>query len=820
MSSLWQDIRVAVRGYAKEPLFTLVVLAVLGLGMGANSAIFSFVYGVLLRPLDYPRPSELLDISQRNSETGQRQFMSPPNYFDLRDHIQTSMGLAAYWTPNVTITGTGGVPEKVLAATCSSSIFDVVGVGPIAGRAFIADDDVPGARRVAMIGHGLWQRRFGADPAAIGRELILDGMPTLIVGVMPPDFAFPVAGTELWVPLRLSRTQPPNPAITPGGYRGYNILSVVGRLKPGVTGEEARAEFAIVGAQLARAYPETNRHTELTADSLQDTVVGPIRPALLLLLGAVACVLLIACANIASLLLVRAIRRSREITIRMALGADRARIVRQMFTESLVLALAGGGIALVVSAWLLDLLLRVAPPGIPRLEQVRIDGGVMAFTLLIAMAAGLIFGLAPAFQVHSHRLHDALAASGRGLVAGAQQRARQVLVVGEIALSLMLLIGATLLIQSFARIQRVDVGFRSAAVLTVDRIELPPGRAAAASSAAFFESLVRALRTVPGVESAAVTLGLPLDPRARFFVDESTFSIPGQPPVPAAERPAAPLHVVSSDYFAVIGVPLRAGRYFTEHDGADAPGVVIINETMARRFWPNDNPIGRRIAHDLSIVPRQQTVRAIVGVVGDVRHFAVERAAEPQMFVPHAQMPWPSMAVVLRSRLDAQALTREVRQTVWSVDGTLPVPPLRGLDDLFAGAVGQPRFRAWLLGLFGAMAVLLAMTGLYGTMAYSAQQHTREIGLRMALGATPQQATARLLRNGLTIAALGMMLGLAGSFAVARALSTMLFGVGTSDPATFIAAPALLVLLAALACYLPMRQARRLDPLKAINANS
>ena len=284
----------------------------------------------------------------------------------------------------------------------------------------------------------------------------------------------------------------------------------------------------------------------------------------------------------------------------MALGADRARIARQMFTESLVLALAGGGIALVVSAWLLDLLLRVAPPGIPRLERVAIDGGVMAFTLLIAMAAGLLFGLAPAFQVRSHRLHDALVASGRGLVAGAQQRARQALVVGEIALSLMLLIGATLLIQSFARIQRVDVEFESAAVLTVDRIELPPGRAAAAvSSAAFFESLVRALRTVPGVESAAVTLGLPLNPRARFFVDESTFSIPGQPPVPAAERPSAPLHVVSSDYFTVIGVPLRAGRWFTEHDGADAPGVVIINETMARRFWPNDNPIGRRITHGI-----------------------------------------------------------------------------------------------------------------------------------------------------------------------------------------------------------------------------
>lgn len=820
MSSLWQDIRVAVRGYAKEPLFTLVVLAVLGLGMGANSAIFSFVYGVLLRPLDYPHASELVDISQRNTETGLRQFMSPPNYFDLREQTQTSVRLAAYWTPNVTITGTGGNPERVLAATCSSSIFDVAGVGPIAGRAFLADDDVADARRVAVIGHGLWQRRFGADPAAIGRELTLDGVPTLIVGVMPPTFAFPVAGTELWIPLRLSRTQPPNPAIAPGAYRGYNILSIVGRLRPGVTIDQARAEFATIGAQLARAYPDTNRHAELSVESLQDAVVGPLRPALLLLLGAVACVLLIACANIASLLLVRAIRRSREITIRMALGADRARLARQMFTESLVLALAGGGIGLVVSAWLLDVLLRVAPPGIPRLEQVRIDGEVMTFTLLIAMAAGLLFGLAPAFQVRSHRLHDALVASGRGLVAGSQQRARQALVVCEIALSLMLLIGATLLIQSFARMQRVDVGFRSAAVLTVDRVELPPGRTAAAASAAFFESLVRALRNIPGVEAAAVTLGLPLDPRAAFFVDDSTFSIPGQALVRAAERPAAPLHVVSSDYFAVIGVPLKAGRWFTERDRADTPGVVIINETMARRFWPNDNPIGRRIAHDLSIVPRQQTVREIVGVVGDVRHFAVERAAEPQMFVPHAQMPWPSMALVLRSHLDAQTLTREVRQTVWSLDGTLPVPPLRGLDDLFAEAVGQPRFRAWLLGLFGAVAVVLAMTGLYGTMAYSTQQHTPEIGLRMALGATPQQATARLLRNGLTIAALGMVLGLAGSFAVARALSTMLFGVGTSDPATFIAAPVVLVLLTALACYLPIRQARRLDPLKAINANS
>ena len=820
MSSIWQDVRVAVRGYVKQPLFTIVVLTILGLGIGANSAIFSIVYAVLLRPLDYPRASELVVVSQRHQETGQRRSLSPPNYFDLQEQTHTLTALAAYWTPSVTISGAGGDPEKVLAATCSNSIFAVLGVGPIAGRGFVADDDVMGARRVAVVSHGLWQRRFGGDPRAIGRELTLDGVPTLIVGVMPPNFAFPVAGTELWVPLRLSRAQPPNPAIAAEAYRRYNILSVVARLGPGVTLEQARTEIAAVGTQLERVYPDANRHAELVVDGLQGTFVGPMRPALLLLLGAVACVLLIACANVGSLLLVRAVGRSREISIRMALGADRARLARQVFTESVVLALAGGGIGLVVSAWALDLLLRLAPAGIPRLEDVRIDGGVVAFTLLIAMAAGLLFGLAPAFQVRSHRLSDALIASGRGLVAGSHQRARQLLVVGEIALSLMLLIGAVLLIQSFARMQRVDVGFRAAAVLTVDRIELPRGRMMAASSAAFFEALVVKLRSIPGVESAALTLGLPLDPRARFFVDESTFSIAGEPPVPVAERPSAPMHVVSPDYFATIGVPLKAGRWFEDRDRADAPGVVIVNDAMARRFWPNQSPIGRRLTHDLSIVPGQQTSREIVGVVGDIRHFGVEHASEPQMFVPHAQMPWPSMAIVLRTPLDAPALAGAVRQAVWSLDRTVPVPPPRGMEQLFADAVGQPRFRAWLLGLFGGTAILLAMTGLYGTMAYVAQQQTREIGLRIALGATPRQATAPLLRSGLTLAALGTVLGLAGSAAAARALSTMVFGVGTGDPATFIGSAVVLALVAALACYLPMRQARRLDPLKAINADS
>jgi putative ABC transport system permease protein len=818
MSTFLQDVRIAVRGYLAKPLFTVVVLSILGLAIGANSAIFSVVNAVLLRPLEYPRASALVNVAQRDRATGRRRSLSPPNYFDLKAQARGFAGVAAYWSPSVNLSGNGGEPEKVQAATCSYDLFSVLAVQPILGRPLTAEDDVPGARAVAILGHGLWQRRFGGDPGIVGRETMLDGAPTLIVGVMPAAFDFPVAGTELWVPLRLSRTQPPNRAIPAEKYRQYRILGVVARLNPGVALEQARLELSGIATQLEADYPDANRNTTLAVTPLQETVVAAARPALLILLAAVGCVLLIACANVGSLLLVRAAGRSREITIRMALGADRGRLIRQMLTESLVLAVAGGAVGLVISAWALDLLLRFAPEGIPRLGRVRMDGTAVAFTFGIAIAAGIMFGLAPAFQIRASRLQDALLSSGRGLMTGAHQRLRQALTVAEIALSLMLLVGAMLLIQSFARVQRVDVGFRASSVLTVPRIELPRSRASAEASAAFFEGLVARLREIPGVESAAVTLGLPLDPRARFFVDESSFSIAGETPVPLSQRPTAPIHVVGPDYFAAIGVPLRQGRAFSERDRAASPGVIIINEAMAQRFWPHQNPIGRRITHDLSIVPGQQTTREIVGVVGDVRHFGLEQPSEPQMFVPHAQMPWPSMAVVIRTPLDAARLGAAVRQAVWSVDDTIPVPPIRPMADALAGAVGQPKFRAWLLGLFAAMAMALAMTGLYGTMAYAAQQRTREIGLRIALGATPRQATALLLVNGLRLTALGTAIGLAGSVGVARALSSFLFGVGAADPATFVAVPAALAAVAWLACYLPARRARQLDPIRAINS--
>ena len=543
-----------------------------------------------------------------------------------------------------------------------------------------------------------------------------------------------------------------------------------------------------------------------------------MKPALLILLSAVGCVLLIACANVGGLMLVRATARSREVSIRMALGADRVRLVRQLLTESVVLGAAGGVVGLIVAAWSLDLLVRVAPAGIPRIDQVRLDATVVAFTLAIAIVAGLIFGLAPALHVRSRNPQESLRSAGRGTIAGSHQTARHVLVVAEMALSLVLAIGAALLVQSFIRVQRVDAGFHTGSIVTIDRIELPRQRGSATSSAAFFDQLLARIRAIPGVDDAGATLGLPLDPRAGFFVDESPFTIAGQPPLSRAQRPTAPLHVITPGFFSTINVPLRRGRLFDQRDGPDSPGVVIINEAMARRFWPNKDPIGQRITHELSIVPGQATTRDVVGVVGDVRHFGLEQASDAQMYIPHGQMPWPSMAVVVRSALDAGRIGEPIRRAVWSLEPTIPVPPLRPMDDVLADAVGQPRFRAWLLGLFASIAVLLASIGLYGTMAYAVQQRTREIGLRLALGATPRQAGALLLRSGFKLVLIGTAIGVAAAAAVTRLLSSLLFGVVATDPATFVGFSLALSAIGLIACYLPTLAARRIDPIQAINS--
>lgn len=439
---------------------------------------------------------------------------------------------------------------------------------------------------------------------------------------------------------------------------------------------------------------------------------------------------------------------------------------------------------------------------------------------MIALVAGLIFGVAPALYLRRRNPEETLRTAGRGAIGGSHQTARHVLVVAEMALSLVLAIGAALLIQSFIRVQSVDAGFNSSSIVAIDRIELPRQRASATASAAFFDELLTKIRAIPGVDDAGATLGLPLDPRAGFFVDETSFTIAGQPVVPRAQRPSAPLHVITPGFLSTMDVPLRRGRVFDQRDASSSPAVIIINEAMARRFWPNQDPIGVRITHELSIVPGQATTREIVGIVGNVRHFGLEQTPEAQMYIPHGQMPWPSMAVVVRSGLDRQQIVEPIRRAVWSMDPTIPVPPLRTMEVVVADAAGQPRFRAWLLGLFASIAVLLASIGLYGTMAYAVQQRTREIGLRIALGATPRQAGALLLRSGFKLVLVGTALGVAAAAGLTRLLSSLLYGVVATDPATFVVFPLGLSAIGLLACYLPTLAARRIDPIHAINSDN
>ncbi len=815
LSAFWNDVRHTVRAYGRTPFFTFVAVATLTLGIGSTTTIFSVLDAVVLRPLPYPQPAELVAIAQLQRDTGALLPVSPPNYFDLQEQSRVFVHVAAYGTPSVNISGAGGEPEKILAASVSHDLFAVLGVAPAIGRALTADDTVPGAPRVAVIGHGLWQRRFAGDIAVLGRELLLDNAPTVIVGVMPPAFDFPARGTDLWIPLRLSRTQPPNPGIPAAAYREYRILSVVARLRPRVPLDAARQEVMRLGDALAREYPAANHGLTIAVTSLRDDVAGPARAALLIMFAAVACLLLIACANVSGLILVRAAARSRELAVRRAMGASRGRLAGQMLTESAVLAAAGGVCALLFSSWALDAFVWLAPAGIPRLENVHLDFRVAAFAIAVATAAGLLFGLVPALQVHRRVEQDALRSGGRGMVTGANRRTRHALVVVEVALSTMLLVGGSLLIQSFVRLSRVDTGLRPAAAVAVDRIELP-GRAQPRSGA-FFDQLLARLRDAPGIDAAGATIGVPLDPRGRFFVDDSTFSIARRPPAPVGQRPSAALHVVSGDYFAAAGIPLRRGRAFDARDRSDAPGVVVINEAMARRYWPNEDPIGQTLTHDLTILPDQMATRQVVGVVGNVRHFGLDQPSEPQMFIPHLQMPWPSMALVLRTSLPIERVNSIVREAVHGLDATLPVPPARRMDQVMSDALGQPRFRAWLVGLFAGAALLLAMVGLYGTIAFMVHQRTRELGLRMALGASPQQTMRLVLSFGLKLAGAGAVIGLISAVAATRVLATMLFGVGPTDPATFVVAPLSVVVVAAVACYLPVRRIRRIEAWKALN---
>jgi predicted permease len=802
---LWQDLRYGLRVLWKNPGFTVVAVLALALGIGANSAIFSVVNTVLLRPLPYRDPERLVMVWEDRSKQGYpRDTPAPANFIDWRDQNQVFEGMAAIASQSFNLTG-AGEPERIDGKRVSASLFPLMGVEPLVGRTFTPEEDQPGANRVVVLSHGLWQRRFGSDRKIVGQPLTLNGESFMVVGVMPPHFRFPAREDELWVPIAFS----PQAAAA----RGSHYLQVIARLKPGVTLEQARAEMETIAARLMQQYPNTNTNVGAALVPLHEHLVGDIKPALLVLLGAVGFVLLVACANVANLLLARAAGRQKEIALRVALGASRARLIRQFLTESLLLAALGGVVGLLLSLWGVNALKAFIPENISQAQAVAVDARVLGFTLLVSLLTGLIFGLAPATQASSFNLNETLKEGGRDSASGSRgNRIRGLLVITEVAVSLVLLIGAGLLINSFLRLRGVDPGFRADNLLTM-RVVLPemkypdqPRRTA------FYAELVRRLEALPGVQSAAVTNWIPLVRQG----DSLGITIEGQPAPAPGQNPSAVTRVVSPHYFRTMGIQLTRGREFVEQDTADSPRVVVISETMARRFWPGEDPLGKRLTTGGPAgapIPWME----VVGVVKDVRQMELTADPKPQMYVPFTQPVFfrPSHLVV-KTDVEPRTLATAVRKAVWEIDKDQPVSNVSTMEDVLSESIARQRFSMLLFGIFAALALILAAVGIYGVMSYSVAQRTREIGIRIALGAQRGDVLRLAVGGGLKLVLIGVVLGLAAAFALTRVMTSLLFGVSATDPATLVVISLVLISVAVLASYIPARRATKVDPMVAL----
>jgi putative ABC transport system permease protein len=813
MNILWQDLRYAARMLLKKPGFTLIAVITLALGIGANTAIFSVVNAVLLRPLPYAEPGRLVALWESNKQKlDSRNSISYPNFFDWRAQNQSFELMASYYTSGMALTGVA-TPVNLRSAVVSPDLFAVLGVNPQLGRWFVAEEEKPGAR-VAVISHSLWQRQFGGDPNIVGRALALSGKPFNVVGVMPAGFQFPIEAepVEVWVSSSVDgeKSDPKEPAMNE--QRGAHYLQAVARLKPNVTIEQAQAEMSAIAGKLEQQYPDSNKRYGAMVIPYHNDLVHDYSQALWLILGAVACVLLIACANVANLLLARATARYKEIAVRSALGAGRWRVIRQLLTESLLLALGGGLLGLLLAWWGTEALLRMIPEEVPRLAEINIDRWVFGFTLLISVVTGIVFGLAPALQASKIELTEAMKEGGRGAgEGGGRGRLRGALVVAEIAIALVVLIGAGLLLQTFRKLQQVDLGYDTSRVLTAS-VELPDARYPKTEQAAtFYRALLERVKALPGVEGASAIVPQPLS----GDVFSISFEIEGRN-IPKSDHPSSHFRSVSPDYFSVMKIPVLAGRAFTERDDAKAPGVVIINETFAKRHFPNENPLGKHLKPGLSL-DGQKVWREIVGVVKDVKHRqSLGRDYEPEYYFPHAQMPIGSMSLVVRATNDPRSLAGAIQREVQSLDRDIPVSLIKTLDQYLGVAVAQPKFNALLLGLFAGLALLLTAIGLYGVMAYSVIQRTQEIGIRLALGAQTGDVLRMVLRQGLRLTALGLALGLAASYALTRYMQALLFNVRPTDPLTFAVIALMLVSVALLACYFPARRATKVDPMVAL----
>src|SRR5438445_3230990 len=802
VEALFRDVRFGLRMLLKKPGFTIVGVATLGLSIGANTAIFSLVNGVLLRPLPFPDAERIIYIEGKNPAAGISQ--SNISFLDFTDWSQQTdlfASTAAYWTGEAHLGADGAEPERVPRAGVTTGFFSVLGVQPVLGRTFVPEDDEGWPQSVAIISHGLWKRRFGSDPAIVGKQVQMSSRSLTIIGVMPARFEYPEQ-TQVWVTSAVNLSDEP---------RDNRVWSAIARLNTGIDLKQAQTRLSAINAQLNRQFPETNKGWDAFLWTLHERLVREVKPSLLALLGAVGFVLLIACANVANLLLARGAARQKEIAIRAAMGASRTRVLRQMLTESILLAAIGRVAGLVLSIWLTDLLMSMLPEGVPRLEQIGIDYRVLTFALGVSALTGILFGIVPALQASKLDVTSALKEGGRSGEGHRRTSARSLLLIGEVALSLMLLVGAGLLIKSFLRLQEVRPGFNAHNVL-IANLALPGVKYRKDQQCVdFFRQLNERLEAVPGVQAAGGSVNLPLNPSGyaigRGFIPEGR-------PLTVDEAKDAMFSTITGDYFRALQIPLLSGRTFELRDNADAPKVVIINETIAKRhFGSPAEAIGKR----LSIWRDEKFMREIVGVVGDTKTGSLTGEGGAQIYVPNAQARENFMGLVIRTAGDPAAFATTPRREVQALDKAQPIYNVRTMDDVVMNSLGTRRVSMQLFAVFAIAALLLAAIGIYGVMAYTVTQRRQEIGIRMALGAQRSDVLGLVVRQGMTLAAIGVVAGLAGAFSLTRVMASLLFNVRPDDPATYLAISFLLNVVAFLACYLPARRAAKLDPVIALS---
>ena len=802
LDELKQDLRYALRSLRVSPGFTATALLTLALGIGANTAIFSVVRGVLLEPLPFPQADRIVRVWNVNRAQGiERGPLSEPDFIDWRTRNKLAESMGGYFFADgqigLDLTGKGN-PERISAALVTDGFFRTLGTRALLGRTFVADEHVPGRDRAVVISHGLWTRRFGGDPSLLNTTLTLNGQPFVVVGIMPPGFTYPADQTlDAWIPLSFFGPD----AI--GRIRGAHFLSVIARMKPGVTEGQLRTELGGIASRLTHDYPDNPGWDDASSMSIRDSILGEVRRPLVVLMVAVAMLLLIACANIASLLLARATGRQRELAVRAALGAGRGRIARQLLTESLTLAALGGLLGVGLGFVAVRAIAAAGASELPRAGDIRIDGVVLAFTLAVSIVSGLLFSLVPTLRASSANLERSLRSGGRGTVGGAGQRIRGALVVAEVALAVILVVGAGLATKSFARLLSVKPGFEPANALVVTT-GVPNRYATPEARANFYYAILDAIRGVRGVQAAGSIRDLPLQGNGEM----NGVGIPGRI-VPPGQEPSVQRQHISTDYFKALGIPLRAGRGFEMTDREGAPLVVIVNEELVRRFWPGENGVGKTLL--IGTTPIR-----VIGVVGDVRQRGLAEAVEPTMYVHVLQNFRVRMSIVVRTAGDPLQYANAVRQAIWSVDPNQTITSVTTLASVLGRAVTRPRLLAWLLALFGTIGLTLGALGIFGVLAYAVTQRRQEIGVRVALGATPRAVLSLVVGNGMLLAGAGVALGLLGAALLTRSMQTVLYDIRPSDPVTF--AEVVVVLLGAslLASWLPARRALAIDPVTAL----